>query len=163
MEYQFRPMGKKCAGTGAELVPGSVCYSVVVEKNGEQERLDYSEAGWNGPPEGHLGYWQCVVPEPAAVKKNLYDPQALLSYFEQLTEDAQPVHERIRYILALLLLQKRVFHLDGSRRDGEDEYWQISGAQGVGAYEVRDLNITDDEEMHELQAELTARLAAEWG
>ena len=38
MEYQFRPIGKKCAATGEDLVPGDECYSVLVGKDGGLER-----------------------------------------------------------------------------------------------------------------------------
>ncbi len=166
MDYQFRPLGKKCAATGADLVPGSVCHSVLLEQDGEITRLDYSDEAWTGPPPGTIAVWLCVIPKPVEVRRNLFEPQTLMRYFEQLTEEAQPAQEKLRYILALLLLQKRLLRLDGSRLDstagGEDEYLQLSGTHGEGQYEVQDLHLADTE-MHELQAELNARLAAEWG
>lgn len=161
-EYQVRPLGKKCAATGAELVPGSVCWSALIDKDGELERQDFSADAWQGPPEKSVATWQCVVPKAAETKRNLFDPQSLMSFFEQLTEDAQPGQDPLRYVLALLLLQKRVLRLDGSRDSNGDEFLQLSGVHGEGAWEVRDLDLTD-EEMHALQAELSARLAAEWG
>lgn len=161
MEYQFKPVGKKCAATGADLVPGSVCHSVLVEEGDELSRLDYSEAGWKGPPPGTVGTWKSVVPKPAEPKRAPLDTNALMTCFEQLTEQADPAREKLRYILALLLLQKRRLHLDGSRQEGSEEYLQLSGSQGEGAWEVRDLQL-NDQEMHVLQHELTAYLEAEW-
>ena len=161
MDYQFKPLGKKCAGTGAELPPGSVCYSVLVEEAGELVRLDYSKEGWKGPPPGAFGTWQTTVPRRAEVKRAPLDPAALLTCFEQMTEEANPAQEKLRYILALLLLQKKQLRLEGSRQEGEEEYLQLAGSQG-GAYEVRELQLTDDE-LQELQQQLTAHLMAEWG
>jgi hypothetical protein len=161
MEYQFRPIGKKCATTGADLEPGSVCYSALIERNGEVLRLDYSPQGWSGPPEAALGFWKCIVPTPAEVRHEPLDTNALMRCFEQLTEESSPAREGLRYILALLLVKKRRLRLEGSRADGLEEYLQLAGAQGEGAYEVRDLNPRDDE-IQEWQRELNVYLASEW-
>lgn len=161
MDYQFKTLGRKCAATGAELAPGKTCYSVLIEDDGELTRLDYSEEGWKGPPPKTVGTWKSVVPKPAETKRQPLDTNALMTAFEQLAEDADPSREKLRYILGLLLIQKRRLHLDGSRQEGSDEYLQLSSAQGEGAWEVRDLQLTD-EEMHDLQRELTAYLESEW-
>jgi len=161
MEYQFRPIGKKCAATGEDLVAGSFCYSVLIEKSGELQRLDYSENGWKGPPEGAVGVWKCQVPRPVEVRHEPLDTNALMTCFEQLTEEGSPAREGLRYILALLLVKKRRLRLDGSRIDGEEEYLQLAGAQGEGAWEVRDLNPSDDD-VQQWQRELNVYLASEW-
>ena len=163
MEYQFRPIGKKCAGTGAELVPGSVCHSVLVERaGGELDRLDFSEAGWKGPPEGTVGYWKCQVPKAAEVRREPLDTNALMTCFDQLTEEANPARDGLRYILALLLMKKRRLRLETSRLEGEEEYLQLAGAQGEGVFEVRDPHPTDYE-IQQWQRELNVYLASEWG
>lgn len=160
MEYQFRPLGKKCAATGEDLAPGSTVHSVAVEKEGEILRLDFSEKGWAGPPDGAIGSWTCVVPHPVA-KRTLLDANTLMTCFEQLTEEANPAQEGLRYILALFLINKKRLRVDGSRQDGNEEYLQLSGANGEGAYEVRDPQ-PSDEETHELQRQLNEYLAREW-
>jgi hypothetical protein len=81
--------------------------------------------------------------------------------FEQLTEEASPAREGLRYILALLLVKKRRLRLDGSRADGNEDYLQLAGAQGEGAYEIRDLD-PSDEEVQQWQRELNVYLASEW-
>jgi len=161
VEYQFRPIGKKCAATGADLAPGSECRSVLVEREGELQRLDYSEQGWAGPPAGALGVWKCLVPKPAEVRHEPLDTSALMRCFEQLTEEASPSREGLRYILALLLMKKRRLRLESSRIDGEDEYLQLAGSLGEGAYEVRDLK-PSDEDILQWQRELNVYLASEW-
>ena len=161
MDYHLKPIGKQCAATGQELAPGTQCMSAVVERNGELVRLDYSPAGWSGPPADAVGHWKCVVPEPAAAHARALDPDALLQYFEQMTEDAQPGREKFRYVLALLLLQKRRLRIDGTRRDGDAVYLQLSGSRGEGPYEIPDQQLSA-EEIKILEAELHTHLAAEW-
>jgi hypothetical protein len=161
MDYHLKPIGKTCAATGAELVPGSTCYSVLVEQDGEFVRVDYSPAGWSGPPEGIVGYWQCVVPHPVQNAAKPLDADALMRYFEQLGEDPNPAQEKFRYVLALLLLQKRRLKVDGSRQDGDVEYLQLTGCRGEGTFEVRDPQLADDE-IQQIQQGLNAHLTSEW-
>lgn len=162
MEYQLKPRSRKCAATGQDLVPGTTCYSVVIEKLGELTRQDFSEQGWPGPPAGAVAVWKSSVPRPVEVKNAPLDPQALMSYFEQLNEEASPATEKLRYILALLLLQKKRMRLDGERIDGDVVFLQLAGLHGEGAYEVRDFQLSDAE-MDELQRDLSSHLAREWG
>lgn len=161
MDYHLKPIGKTCAATGKELVPGSACFSVLAERDGRLIRLDYSEACWAGPPEGTVGFWQSVVPEPEEAKVKPLDTDALMRYFEQLSEDANPAQEKFRYVLSLLLLQKRRLKIEGSRQDGDIEYLELVGSHSEGPFEVRDHQL-DDAEIEQLQGDLNAHLATEW-
>ena len=161
MDYHLKPIGKTCASTGKVLVPGSTCYSIVVERDGELTRLDYSEEGWSGPLEDTLGQWKCVVPEPAEMKAKPIDAHALMRYFEQLTEDHNPSQEKFRFVLALLLLQKRRLKVEDSRQEDDTEYLELIGSHGEGPFYVKDQQL-DDVEIAELQKSLSQHLATEW-
>ncbi len=157
MDYRVKPIGKICAATGEPLLPGTVVHSVLVEREGETVRLDYSEEGWDGPPAGTIGQWRAVVPQPADDKPKPLDVETLLDSFQQLLEDANPAQEQMCYVMALLLLQKRRLSLDGSRLDGDIAYLELSGSRGEGPFEVRDQQLTADE-ITALQAHLTEQL-----
>jgi hypothetical protein len=161
MDYHLKPVGRTCTATGDALVPGATCYSALVEQGGELVRLDYCTAAWTGPPEGAVAHWKMQVPESDGTKPKPLNPDALLHYFEQLTEDANPAQEKFAYVIALLLMQKRRLRIDGSRRDGETEYLQFLGSQGEGPFEVRDQRLSE-EEIAGLQNELNTHLSGEW-
>jgi len=161
MEYRFRPITKVCAGTGKPLVPGRICYSVLVERHGQQERLDFSEEGWTGVPEGSVGFWRCQVPAATGPSPALSDPEALLSYFEQLTESPNAMQEKLAYVLALSLLQKRRLVLNGSSDVGGIEYLELAGSRGEGPYLVRDQQLSA-EEIAELRRAVDQQLIANW-
>lgn len=161
MDYRFKPISKTCAGTGQPLIPGSVCYSTLVERNGVLERLDFSEQGWTGVPDDAVGFWKCLVPQQEPRQAATTDPETLFSYFEQLVEDTNPQQEKICYVLALYLLQKRRLKLDGSALHDDQEFLQLSGSRGEGPFEVRDQRLPKDE-IAELQRLLNQQLTTEW-
>lgn len=154
-------MGKTCSVSGEPLEPGSTCYSVLLDRHGTLERIDVSAAAWTGPPEGSVGVWKRIVPTPKETRPSQIDPREMHAYFEQLVDEAQPVREKLVYVLALYLLQKRRLQLDGSRTDGEIEYLLLSGTDGSGPYEVRDQQLSGDE-IAALQKELTRSIESEW-
>jgi len=161
MDYQVKSVAKHCVESGDALQPGDVYFSALVERFGQLQRLDYSEHAWKGPPEGTVGYWRNrVAPSPVGQKRTL-DADVVMAYFEQLSDDGNPAEEKFRYIMALLLLQKRRLRIEASRWDGDVELLQLWGMRGDGPYEIRNQQLTS-EEIDQLQSELNAKLAAEW-
>jgi hypothetical protein len=161
LDYQLKTIGKTCTRTGDSLQPGETCHCVVVERDGQYVRLDFSEAGWEGTPEGTVGEWTTIVPEALTQPKSI-DFESLMRYFEQLCEDANPGHDQMRYVLALLLLQKRRLRLDGSRTDEDgNEYLQLIGSKSEGPFEVVDQQL-DEAEIAQLQSTLNHQLESEW-
>ena len=158
-DYNVKPIGRTCAATGRELVPGSLCHSVLVEKQGQLLRFDFAEDGWQQPPEGMVAHWRCVVPEPVVTKNQPLNPDELMQQFEQLCEEASPAQDKFRYVLALLLLQRRRLKLDGTRTiDGQD-FLELTSARGEGTFLVPDQQL-DDEQVQRLQESLFPPKAA---
>lgn len=162
MSYQVKPIGKLCAGSGEPLAAGSTCYSVLVEREGRTIRLDYSEDGWDGPPEDAVGYWRCEIPaELEAEQRKPIEPHELMAFFEQISESPNPMQEKLRYVLALLLTRKRRLILEGEVSDGEIPFLRFAGAHGEGTFDVRDQQL-DESEIQQLQHQLDAWIHGEW-
>ena len=131
MDYHVKPVGKTCAATGKDLVPGSQCRSVLVEEGGAVTRFDYAEEAWPGTPENAVAIWRFQVPDAEADgKRKPLDGDTLLACFEQMSDDANPANDKLRFVLALLLVQKRRLRMDGGRRDGDITYLQLIGNRG---------------------------------
>lgn len=159
MDFQLRPVGKTCEKTGQPLTPGEMCHSVLIERQGKLTRLDFSHEAWAGPPEDAIAHWQLQVPESNEKQSQVLTTDDLMTYFEELSEAPNIMQEKLRYVLALILLQRRRLKLEGSRSDGEVEYLQLSGSRGDGDFEVRDQDL-DEEEIEQLQNELSVGMAA---
>ena len=158
MDYNVKPIGKTCAATGHELVPGATVYSVLVEEQGQLTRLDFSEEGWTSPPPHSLGVWKCIVPPPTPAKTKLFDTESLMQTFELMCETSLPSQDKLRYVMALLLIQKRRLKLDQTLQDRDKIILQLMGSMGEGPFEVVDQRLTDDE-VDQLQNDLNAFLA----
>ncbi|GIX03341.1 MAG: hypothetical protein KatS3mg113_0347 [Planctomycetaceae bacterium] len=160
MDYHLKPVGKTCAATGKSLQPGMLCYSVVVERHGQFVRLDYSEQGWQGPPPDAIGYWRTRVPHPHVPVA--IEPQALLRYFEQMTEEDAPHREIERYVAAVLLLKSRKLRLRDVEIDDSGKEWlHLEGIRGEGPYRIARMPLPDAEFEHWHHL-LKQHLATEW-
>jgi len=117
---------KLCAATGQEIAPGQTVFSVLLEEEENYKRIDYSQEGWknhlkttNESESLVLGWWKHNLPISADKKAKLAPNEILMRLFEQLVE--LPEKQELRYVLALLLVRRRVFRLENEEKakDGE--------------------------------------------
>jgi hypothetical protein len=114
-EYDIQRCSRRCAASGRELRDGEVCFSVLVAEGGQVVRYDYAAEAWSGPPEGAIGWWRTTVADPQAGRMTWAPHDVMLSYFERLLDD--PAAEDARYVLALLLVRRRVLELERHEQD----------------------------------------------
>jgi hypothetical protein len=115
LDYDVQRCSRRCAATDRELKDGEACYSVLVAEGAAVVRRDYAAASWHGPPENALGFWKTTVADPNMGRLHWAPNDVMLHYFERLLDD--PTAEDTRYVLALLLVRRRVLRLDGREAD----------------------------------------------
>jgi len=115
MEYEIERSAKCCATTGREFAPGEEFYSALIEEGAELKRCDYSAQAWQGPPPGTLGWWKSQMPDQHARRSYWAPNDVLLNCFDELAgkQDKQDM----RYVLALLLVRRRVMRMEEEQRD----------------------------------------------
>lgn len=102
-----------------ERTPGDepIAGEVASEEGVVFERMDIALEAWPPPemPPGVLARWRCVVPEPNAKRGMQLDAGSALDLFEQLADRTEADESgaddsvaSLRYVLALLLIRKRV-------------------------------------------------------
>lgn len=111
LDFEIQRSTRRCAATDRPLEPGDVCYSVLEVRGADVVRKDFAESAWTGPPAEAFGWWKSRVPEPHIRKIRLAPNEVLLELFDQLAEQLE--NEDMRYVLALLLVRRRVLRLDG--------------------------------------------------
>lgn len=110
LDFEVQRCSRLCAATARELQPGDTCYSVLEANGADIVRKDYSTQGWQGAPANAFGWWKSRVPEPTAKKIKLAPNDVLLELFEQLADRVDQTD--LRYVLALLLIRRRVLRVD---------------------------------------------------
>ncbi len=115
MDYEVQRCSRHCAKSGRELAPGESYYSVLVAEGAELQRYDYSADAWQGPPEEAVGWWKARIPDRDASRMHWAPNDVMLQFFDELA--GQPEKQDMRYVLALLLVRRRVMRLEESDTD----------------------------------------------
>jgi len=161
LDFEIQRSTRRCAATDRPLEPGETCYSVLEVEGAEIVRKDFSAAAWTGPPADAFGWWQSRIPEPTAKTIKLAPNDVLLELFDQLAE--QPGGEDVRYVLALLLVRRRVFKPDGPGAsltrgaeptpEGDVELMTVYCPKRDATYEIP-VVMPGDERIEEIQQQL---------
>lgn len=137
-----RPTGK-CAFTGRTLEPGEPYIATLIEldpndpalaaSTGQPDadtpaaaanknatgllfrRLDVSVEAWgqNKRPDRLFSFWRSIVPPPNQKKKMFVDDAVLMDLLLRLADDHQPQRQAFRFVLALILMRKKLLRYDG--------------------------------------------------
>ena len=114
MEYEIERSAKSCAVTGRKLRPARV-FSALIAEGAELKRCDYSVQAWQGPPPGTVGWWKSQMPDQHARRPHWAPNDVLLNFFDELAGQADK--QDMRYVLALLLVRRRVMRMEEEQRD----------------------------------------------
>lgn len=139
-----RPTGKCCV-TNLAFEEEQEFFTVVVETETRLERRDYSLDAWTGPPEGALCYYKTRMPKRNQPKRLLVDDSALVSFFKALADAAHPTKQRFRFVLALILLRKRLLKYERTMRENDAEIWEMRLVREKSIHRVHNPVLREDE------------------
>ena len=156
MEYEIERSAKSCAATGREFAAGEEFFSVLLAAGSELKRCDYSIEAWQGPPEGAIGWWKSQMPGQQGRRAHWAPNDTLLNFFDELAE--QPDKQDMRYVLALLLVRRRVMRLEEEQRDDAGhERLVLYCPRRDAQYEISSMTL-DGGRMNEIQQVLAKLL-----
>ena len=144
-----RPTGV-CAYTGETLEPGAAYIATLVEVDQAEsdagtaasglKRLDVSLVAWEQGqrPDELFCFWRATVARPDDKKKLFVDDDVLMNLFRRLEDAEQPERQAFRFVLALILMRKRILKYGSTEQrrnvDGDEcEWWLMRGRSVEGA------------------------------
>jgi hypothetical protein len=156
VEYDIQRCTRRCHATGRELAPGEAVYSVLVDSGGNVARQDFSADAWQGPPEDAIGWWKGTIADSAGKRAHWAPNEVMLHYFEQL--EGNPAKEDARYVLALLLVRRRIVRVESNEKDAAgNETLVVYSPRNEAEYRVKVVMPTAEREAA-IQAELSELL-----
>jgi hypothetical protein len=117
LDFDLQTCTRHCASSGRELLPGEAFYTVLRQVGREVERADYATDVWTTPPADCLAWWKSQLPLPDQKKPTWAPNDVMLQLFESLAHD--PAQADLRYVLSLLLVQRRILKVEASTRDAQ--------------------------------------------
>ncbi len=118
-QYETGKVSDHCTATGVALKPGDPFVAALFQPEGEESltRRDFTPAGWTSQrkPKGLFATWTGVVGAQEKSGRTIIDTASLLGLFDQLADTDDPKRLAFRYVLALILLRKRLLTPMGSR------------------------------------------------
>ncbi len=161
-EFPIGRLSGQCARCGAVLQPGQVYYAVIWQQDEQYVRQDFDEKCWTAPPGDALGVWRARVPVPTQRPRPKRVPsQLLLSVFERLGEGDGQAAAKMRFVLALLLLRRKLLRDGGLRDAGGVQVWHMKRpGEDAAEFDVAcpPLSPQDTEDLSQQLADLLAGL-----
>lgn len=161
-QWEVQPAAGRCAVTGRRLEEGEEFYSVLFEDGEGFRRSDYSLDSWNGPPDGSYCHFKSRVPIKQKRKRLLVDNEILVNFYLRLADETEPVRLQFRFVLALILMRKRLLRYEGSEVEGSMEVWRMVLATDRSEHRVANPRLTD-EQIEGVSSQLSAILHGDMG
>lgn len=135
----------RCSVTGEEFKEGDDFYTVLIEDGESFTRKDFSVGQWTGPPTESFCHFKTRVPVKEKPKQLLVNNHLLFAFFERLAGETEPSRIHFRFVLALLLMRKRLLRYDGTTHEGGTEIWELTVPRDKSSHRVVNPRLSDDQ------------------
>lgn len=130
--WRIARRSRTCAQSGAAIPQGEAFFSALVETDDDFNRLDFSSPAW---PEvdksGFFSYWKNKASGDAGgEKRQPVDYERLLAFFDSLENAEEPGKRLFRYVLALVLVRRRLLRLDEALKTPEGDCLVVHDRRG---------------------------------
>ena len=154
-----KPLGQ-CFGCDKKIESGEEYFAALVESEKGMERRDFCSEYWQKEKPAVYCYWKSKLPDPTVKKQLFVDDDMLVSFFERLANETEQEKVNFRYVLALILMRKRLLKYESSKRENEKDIWQLRVVGENRFVEVEHPNL-DENQMAALSEQLRQILHVE--
>jgi len=159
-QWQVDRSSGKCMGTGKELAPGDEYYAALIDTGVSFQRCDYSCEYWEEHQPRVYSFWKTRIPEPSEKKKMFVDDGILINFFERLADEREQLKVNFRFVLALILMRKRMLKYEDSKVEEGKEIWKMRFVRETEVHDVVNPRL-DDEQIEQVSHELSSILHGE--
>lgn len=145
MEWVVGSSAKSCGACNRPFGEREEYWSALFSEGEALSRKDYCGACWTGMPEGAFSHWRTRSKKKPALPKRFVDDGVLLDFFERLCESEDDSRAKFQFIMAVLLMRKRLLKEKSRRRDERGVVWSVEAPRLGKTFEVRDQGLTEPE------------------
>jgi hypothetical protein len=144
-QWDVKSASGVCGKSGRALAEGEEFYTVLFEEGESFRRADFAADAWEGPPDGCFCFFKSRTPVKEKKKKLFVDTEMLIGFFRRLEDETEPVRVQFRFVLALLLMRKRLLRYESSAITDGLEVWEMVLTPDKSAHRVVNPHLTDDQ------------------
>jgi len=147
-DWQLETPKDRCAATNKQLAEGEEFYSVLFEDEtaeGGFRRVDFCLEAWKGVPDGAFCSFKTQVPVREKRRRLLVDNDVLVNFFLRLAEETEPLRIQFRFVLALILMRKKILRYDGCGDLDGVEVWQMTLMSDRTQHSVVNPRLTEEQ------------------
>ncbi len=127
MDYKISRSTRTCIACEKQFNEGEEYFAAIFEGPEQFLRKEFCAACWAGDTgreaaEGSYSHWKVRVPEKPAERKHKLDVRAASTFFRRLAGSDEPHKRDFAYLLALLLMRKKVLVQRETTRNGEKDF-----------------------------------------
>ena len=154
-----KPLGQ-CYGSGKKIESGEEYFGALVKTEEGLQRRDFCAEYWESDKPDVFCYWKTKLPQPGQKKQLFVDDQMLMAFFERLERETDQEKVNFRFVLALILMRKRILKYDDTRIDDGREIWRLRIVGDKQFAEVVNPHL-DEEQVEELSSQIGEILQAD--
>lgn len=155
-----KPLGV-CAGNEKKIEPEEEYIATLVETPQGMQRKDFCIEYWTASRPEVYCYWKSVMPKPDQKKKLFVDDNMLMSFFERLAAETDEEKLNFRFVLALILMRKRLLKYDSMKTIDDKEVWSLKVSGREQVQHVVNPHLTEDK-IEQLSGQLGQILQVEF-
>ena len=144
-EWEIESATGQCAVSGRPFTEGEEFYTVLFEKDESFSRRDYSLENWQGPPDEAFCYFKTRAPVKEQRAKRFVNNDLLINFFERLADESEPVRVQFRFVLALIMMRKRLLRYERSTLKDDVEVWEMTLVRDQSRHPVVNPQLSDDQ------------------
>lgn len=159
-DYDIARASGSCSACGRELAGGQAFVAALFDEGPQFRREDFCPGCWDARADGQrraFSVWHGRKALPQQPRRQFVSDDLLLEFFDRLAEQTEPAKVNFRFVLALMLMRKKLLIYDRSLLDeaGRD-VWVM---HFKGGSELRVVHpVLDERQLAELSAQLSAIL-----
>ncbi len=151
-----------CSASGRELAENEPIFAVLFDEGDTFRREDYSVEDWPGPPADCYCFFKTTVPAREKKKRLLLDDEVLISFFTRLADETVDERIHFRFVLALILMRKRILKYEQTTQIEGNEVWHMRLVREQSIHKVINPQL-DDSQIDSVSRQLGAILHGDMG